>query len=334
MPRNVLPLGAYQIMRAATLDEFERQVTTLFKGLEILDLPEGAADLDVTGNFCKLSKLQIFCCAHGAPITVKSTNADYFRLIYSVNGAAMFRIEGRDIATSSNQSCIISAEGARAVGEFSRDLQQTWLRIDANSLIKKLAAMIGQPLTRKLEFEPVVDLTTPASRHLRRMTDLLISSVESREAKIPPHAMAEFEEAVMAAFLCANRNNYSQYLERPAAEAAPWQVRRVEDYIEANWNQPISMEDIVAVTGASARSIFRAFQQSRKYSPMTFAKQLRLRHAHRMLNSPGAKTTITEIASACGYGDVGHFNKDFRRAFGETPSQVLFRAKGTATVIR
>lgn len=107
----------------------------------------------------------------------------------------------------------------------------------------------------------------------------------------------------------------------------PWQVLRAEAYMEANWDQQIDADDIAGAIGTSQRSLFRAFQQSRGYSPMEFVRRSRLRHAQRMLKLPDAATTVSSVALACGFTDLGQFSKTYRNAFGEAPSQVLHRAK-------
>ena len=53
-----------------------------------------------------------------------------------------------------------------------------------------------------------------------------------------------------------------------------WQVRRVEQYIETYWDQPITIEILARATAASARSIFYHFRSCRGQSPMSFLKQL------------------------------------------------------------
>jgi AraC-like DNA-binding protein len=120
-------------------------------------------------------------------------------------------------------------------------------------------------------------------------------------------------------------NNFMS--EHRQAAGVPWQVRRTEKFIEANWDQPLNMEAIAAAVGASVRGIFRAFQQSRGYSPKAFAKQVRLRHARRMLESADARISVTDVAFACGFGDLSRFSKDNRQTFGELPSRVLHCAK-------
>ena len=63
----------------------------------------------------------------------------------------------------------------------------------------------------------------------------------------------------------------------------------------------------------------------------TFSRFLldqRLARAHRMLSHPGlAEQTISTIAYETGFGDLSHFNRTFRRRYGETPSDVRARSR-------
>ena len=104
-------------------------------------------------------------------------------------------------------------------------------------------------------------------------------------------------------------------------------MRRVEEFIEANWNQPVSIDAIAEITGISARAIFRAFRRSRGYSPMAFAKKVRLRHAQELLVAPDEDTTVTGIALKCGFANPGHFAREYREVFGHLPSHSLARSK-------
>ena len=63
----------------------------------------------------------------------------------------------------------------------------------------------------------------------------------------------------------------------------------------------------------------------------TFSRFLldqRLACAHRMLSNPLlAERTISTIAYEAGFGDLSHFNRVFRRRYGETPSDVRARSR-------
>ncbi|MGN1288208.1 MAG: helix-turn-helix domain-containing protein [Bradyrhizobium sp.] len=104
------------------------------------------------------------------------------------------------------------------------------------------------------------------------------------------------------------------------------QVRRAEAYVEANWEQPLTIEALALVAGVSARTLFHSFRKRRGYSPMGFVKRIRLNHARWMLQDQRNSTSVTDVALACGFGNLGHFSGYYRRAFGETPSATLRQA--------
>ena len=113
----------------------------------------------------------------------------------------------------------------------------------------------------------------------------------------------------------------------PRQPLTTWQVRRAEEYIEAHWNQPITIASLTHATAASARSIFYHFKNSRGQSPMSFLKQVRLDHARRMLERSDVNRSVTQIAVDCGFGNLGHFAGDYFKRFGERPSDTLRRSK-------
>ncbi len=193
----------------------------------------------------------------------------------------------------------------------------------ANSMFR----VIGIPTTRNIEFTHRSSFENPALQRLRRMLGFMASELDRDDGKVPAAALVEFEQMLLIAFLIANPHNFSDVLEREQPRPAPWQVRRVEEYITANWSRPITVEALAAAAGACARSIFKAFRDSRNCSPMAFVKSVRLQHARRMLQQPDSTTTVVSTAFACGFFNPGHFARDYRLAFGELPSETLGAAK-------
>lgn len=113
-----------------------------------------------------------------------------------------------------------------------------------------------------------------------------------------------------------------------ARAPASWQVRRVEEYIEANWDKPITIKELAHRTGVGVRSIFITFKKARGYTPMAFLQRVRLEHARRMLQTPNEQTSVTAVSLICGFHNAGHFAGHYRRAFNELPSATLYKAKG------
>ena len=182
-------------------------------------------------------------------------------------------------------------------------------------------------MNRNIEFLAPSRLQNPRLLYLRSAIEFLVGTLDRDPDNIPALALAEFEQLLMVSFLGANPHNHSHLLERRPPNVGGWQLRAAEDYIEANWNRPIYVEDIAKATGASARTIFQAFRDKRGCSPMEFAKSIRLKQARRLLQTPDETTTVTGVGSLCGFQNIGHFARGYQKAFGELPSATLLSAK-------
>jgi transcriptional regulator GlxA family with amidase domain len=162
----------------------------------------------------------------------------------------------------------------------------------------------------------------------RRLVEFVLLELDRTDTPFPKLVLDELEQALIISYLSCNRHNYSHLLEGSVRPVAPWQVRLAEEYIEQNWDQPVTIESLALVGNIGIRSLFYSFKKSRGVSPMVFVRQVRLQHAKEMLMHAGPETTVTLVASACGFSNLGHFAKYYHAAFGEHPSATLKAARG------
>jgi AraC-like DNA-binding protein len=329
MKTSTKPLDAYPLIRTSSVGDMQVAMAKVY-GEQCLRLQPGATGLFAYGNHCALRSIGLSFASYGTEVLHEFPAFDAFAQQFWMRGTAQSIVDGTAVAVAPEQSPVVSP-GARLTLTCSADFEQCMLRIDRHALLNKLVALTGAP-RHDLKFDPVADLGAPKSQHVRRLFMFLVDQLGGVDCTIPSLALAELEQSIMVSFLCGNRHNHSHLLDRTATRVAPWQVRRAEDYIEANWDQPITVEALAAATGASARSIFHVFKESRGYSPMAFLKQVRLRQARRMLMMPGPDASVTTVAIACGFSNLGHFAKDYDRMFGELPSVTRNRAKGCRPV--
>src|SRR6185369_3817927 len=191
----------------------------------------------------------------------------------------------------------------------------------------KLVTLTGGPCKLTLTFGPALDFSAEPARALPSRMRSLIESVALSSAPGRQLILAELEQALIVALLFGSVHSYRSLLDRVVSPAAKWQVARIEEYIEAHCHEAIGIEVLVALTGTSARSIYRAFKESRGYSPMQFAKLRRLQRARRLLMESAAGQSVTAVALTCGFTELSHFTRAFSRAFGEPPSAVLARRR-------
>jgi AraC-like DNA-binding protein len=137
------------------------------------------------------------------------------------------------------------------------------------------------------------------------------------------------ERTLLLLLLNAVPNNYRRAFADDAPHcAAPYYVRRVENYIREHAAKPISTGDLVLVGGVSARSIYHGFRRFRSTTPMGFLKAVRLDMARKALVTARrhGSGSVTEAAIAAGYTNLSQFSRDYRARFRESPSQTLVDA--------
>lgn len=93
------------------------------------------------------------------------------------------------------------------------------------------------------------------------------------------------------------------------------------DFIARNFRDPTLAEPAVAASqGISTRYLQRLLEKS-GLSFTDHVNSLRLDAARKALVEPKLDhLRIADIALECGFSDISHFNRRFRRRFGETPS--------------
>ncbi|MDC3962251.1 hypothetical protein KEG38_51005 [Polyangium jinanense] len=78
-----------------------------------------------------------------------------------------------------------------------------------------------------------------------------------------PRLIAPLGETVVRALLLGQAHDYAHLLQTRAPSAGIGAVRKVEEYVEAAGPRPVSMRELSVVTGASGRSIDKAFRAHR-----------------------------------------------------------------------
>jgi len=317
------PLQRFPVFRTFNSEEFRNSVLTRFgaTGVEV----KSAKGLVARGSLIQLQDIGLVHGASNTGATISYPEFDRFRLMTALAGRGQATAGSVTTDLTASQSCIVSpGQATRIAGEGNHG----WLtlRIGAGAIEQKLISLLGAKPNGRLEFVPAVDRNQPRAQGLWQLISFFAGQLSSTSARLPPLVLRELEQAIIVAFLCSHRHSFSHLLEQDDRSLVPSHVRRVEEYIEANWHEAITIESLSQETGASARAIFRAFARSRGYSPMAFAKMVRLRHAREMLSAPGSTTSVTAVAFACGFANLGHFAKDYREAFGERPSATLARA--------
>lgn len=88
--------------------------------------------------------------------------------------------------------------------------------------------------------------------------------------------------------------------------------------MEANIEEPLTLEELSHLAGLSQRHLQRMFRETLHVTPSHYYLDLRLRRARELLLQ--TEMSITSITVACGFQSACHFSKCYRALFGKPPS--------------
>ncbi len=294
-------------------------------GFELIGHP---GEFTAIGNFVRLKTMALAYLSYSARVRAHCSGVNVVRQQFCLHASAVTSFGSHELQVDPERPCLIPAQVGAAY-DFEKNFSQLVLYVDVAALRSTLSTLIGIPLSQALTFATPTDPGSPELRRLRRLIGFFVSELDREDSQLSDPAIAELEQTLLVSFLHANRHNYSHLLEQDLRRP-PWQVRRAEEYIEANWNRRLTIQMISAATGVSIRSLFKVFRRARGYSPMAYVKRVRLMKARQMLTAPAENTSVTAVAFACGFDNPGHFAGNYRVAFGELPSQTLTKVKGPA----
>ena len=94
-------------------------------------------------------------------------------------------------------------------------------------------------------------------------------------------------------------------------------VGRAVAYIQAHYAESISRKEIAGHVAISSNYLTDCFRQVLGPTPMTYLTRYRIHQAQRLLNN--SDMSITGIALECGFSEISHFTRTFKRVVGISP---------------
>jgi AraC-like DNA-binding protein len=95
-------------------------------------------------------------------------------------------------------------------------------------------------------------------------------------------------------------------------------VQLIITYIENNYAQEITIEQLATTHYVSPTYLSKIFKEVTGVSPINYLILIRLQQARQLLMTE--EYPIKEIARAVGYEDAYHFSKSFKKQYGVSPS--------------
>jgi len=120
------------------------------------------------------------------------------------------------------------------------------------------------------------------------------------------------------------RSNSFHYLAsasyiRSRFETSNSRIRRIHSYLMKNYRNEVSLEEIAAIVHMAPASACRFFKAETGNTIFGYLNRIKIDFACRLLMN--TEMGIVQVSDDCGYNNLSHFNKQFKKITGQTPTQ-------------
>jgi AraC family ethanolamine operon transcriptional activator len=205
----------------------------------------------------------------------------------------------------------------------SRDYRHTAITVHRDLIERAASTLIGVDLDRLLggNGAPIVERSRAEAMVVRWRAAMrsLIANGASGSPAVPLKVDAEGLVVDLLRALAAGRIT-DPFRTTPSDRRRV--VREAEEYARIAPPEAVTVLRLCELTGVSERTLHYAFVEVTGLTPKAYLKTVRLNRARLALRStaPGRRS-IAEVARRHGFFRPGNFAADFRRLFGELPSE-------------
>jgi AraC family ethanolamine operon transcriptional activator len=111
----------------------------------------------------------------------------------------------------------------------------------------------------------------------------------------------------------------------PASRARDLALRRAVSIIADHADEPIQIRKLCEETGVGWTTLVHAFREQFGVTPKAYLAAVRLNCARRGLLEAAPEALVADVANRWGFWHMGQFAADYRRLFGELPSETRTR---------
>jgi hypothetical protein len=268
------PLDNFPLLRSANAKEVRDAFARIYAKPALVTTPR-ADGLNAVMNNCRLQWVELAFGAFGAEVRLDFPTSGVVAQLFPLQGKGRVTFGAKtSIEMAPGAGCLISSDAPHRI-DYNAEYAHLVLRVDERVLDTKLRSMIGRTLDRPLHIDTQKIPNGPAARMLQHYLPLLIETVSQNDPPFPDGWIVQTEQLLLTLLLCGYRHNYSHILDQLASDVTPREVRLAEEYIEANLERTITLDELAEIAGTNTFGLFRAFRTFRGYSPLTFLARAR-----------------------------------------------------------
>jgi AraC-like DNA-binding protein len=318
-PSHLLRLSTEMLPERERFSAFREEFAGQILALDVIDHSGGRPRIDVTYlplgavGVCSLVATPVEFVRHKHHL---KNSSDHFALNIVETGPVQFAHAGEERVYDARSACFIDrGRSLRVFGPRGGSVRYVMVRATAlNSLVAYPEDLAGKPVHPG----PMLCLL---DGYLQSLTSL----AEPPSPQLAPIIGVHLLDLVAA--VLGPTAEAAEIAAKRGVKAA--RLRAILAEIALRFSDPsFDLDKIAGTLGISRRYVQELLEETGKSFTEHVAER-RLKRAFEMLTDRRClHLAIIDIALAVGFGDVSHFNRVFRRRFGETPSGVRAAAIG------
>lgn len=314
-------MGNHRIFQSDDLDQTRDHIARTYCP-HSLSIDSRSGRLGAWLNHKRLSQIGVGTMAYGTEVQIsKVEDQDFVLLMLPLRGMADIGLGGQSVQSHQGRAVVTSTTELERM-RWSEDCSQIVVQVSSAALDRHVSLMTGRALRDSLRFAPEMEIG-PGAASWWKYVAMLIEELSEAEHRGLQASISHLETMLIVKLLETQHSNYFEHLRPQSSRIAPQHVRRVERFIVDNVGSPIALEELVEISGVSARALFDGFRRFRGCSPMAYLRSVRLDHVRQDLLCAREGETVTSIACKWGFYQFGRFAGQYRQAYGELPSETL-----------
>jgi len=106
----------------------------------------------------------------------------------------------------------------------------------------------------------------------------------------------------------------------------PADMVRALRWLRGHLSEPVRLEQLADIAGVRPRTLETHFKLFLGTTPLGWVRRMRLAQARQRLLRSAGNATVTDVAVATGFNQLGRFAAQYRKVFGELPSATIQRS--------
>jgi len=326
------PLSRFRIASASRLDDALAVMSMRNPKVFSISSALGSGACEFVVNDSRFAQIGVTFLSYRRQVLVQAHEPTALNIVWTTTGKGLLKSGSHSFPVSTSHAAVAAPHQQYAFN-YAEDTGRIAFVIGAGVLENYVTAALGLLPRGRLTLYPALDLSSGPGAVLACLMNFILSGLDRSDAILSnPGAAAGLQDAIAALLLKGHPHSQSLYFQSTARTAVPAVVRRVEEYLEAQATEAVSMADVAVIAGVGARALQATFRKHRGYSPQEFLKSVRLKEANERLRS-GKSVRVIDVAYDCGFAKLSSFSADYARRFGELPSATLRRARGGSVAV-